>query len=158
MFLLDSTVQLAESWWFLPFRWLGWLPRPRLLPPVHLSKQPAVPGFPWSSWRHTTEPFWFTSCEVILWSNQALSGEGQHSYHSRRKSLQQQVASYKYDIASVWLHCMGKFLPELLFMFLHEVLLSGSCVFISAINSIEGTLLQFILLLLFYNTWGLLAF
>lgn len=96
MFLLDSTVQLAESWWFLPFRWLGWLPRPRLLPPVHLSKQPAVPGFPWSSWHHTTEPFWFTSCEVILWSNQALSGEGQHSYHSRRKSLQQQVASYKY--------------------------------------------------------------
>lgn len=89
----DDRCAASESRWFSPFRRLGGLPRPGLLPPVYLSEQPAVPGLTWSSWHHTAEPRWVTSCEVILWSNQALGGEGQHSYHPRRKPLQQQVAA-----------------------------------------------------------------
>lgn len=153
MFLLDSTVQLAESWWFLPFRWLGWLPRPRLLPPVHLSKQPAVPGFPWSSWHHTTEPFWFTSCEVILWSNQALSGEGQHSYNSRRKSLQQQVAAI-----NLTLHLCSCIVREIFSQSFYSCFNMRFCFQVLHVFPFQGTLREIYNVAFVLQHWVLLAF
>lgn len=83
----------AGSQCLLPFRWPGGLPGPRLLPAGHLPEQPPVPGLTGPAGHHPAEPRRRSRCEVLLRSHQAPGGEGQHSHHPWRKSLQQQVAA-----------------------------------------------------------------